>query len=370
MRVALIHDWLVSRRGGERVLEAMAELYPSAEIFTLLYDPERAPEWLRSRKVHASYLDRWPGARERHRYFLPFFPRAIESLDLTGFDLVLSSSHCVAKGVRIPIEARHLSYVHAPMRYMWDRFDDYFGPGRSSPPVRLAATAMRSWLQRWDRQSARRVDRFVANSRYIAGRISEHYERDASVVYPPVDLARFTASPLEGTGDGEYFLWVGAFAPYKRLDLVLAAFKRLRLPLWIVGSGQQEKLLRYLPSNIRVIGQVSDEELPELYRHARALVFPGEEDFGITPLEAQACGRPVIALGRGGALETVTPKTGIFFSDPTEESLVSAMHRFNAFERDFDPATARHQAASFSLQRFQNGLRAEVEAMLRSPPRV
>jgi glycosyltransferase involved in cell wall biosynthesis len=367
VRVALVHDWLVAQRGGERVLEAIAQLYPEAELFTLLYAPKQAPRWVSSRRVHTSFLNRLPGVKRRYRHLLPLFPWAIESLDLRGFDLVLSSSHCVAKGVRIPASARHLAYVHAPMRYMWDRFDDYFGPGRASGPVRVAARTIRPWMQRWDWQSASRVHRFVANSRYIAGRIAEYYGRPASVLYPPVDLRRFTALPLNGGGQGGYFLWVGAFAPYKRLDLVLTAFKALGAPLWVAGSGQEESLLSQgLPPNIRVLGQVPDEELPALYRDARALVFAAEEDFGLTPLEAQACGRPVIAFARGGALETVTPETGVFFREQTVPALVQGVKAFDAFEGHFHPEAARSQANLFSPERFREGFLAEVAALL--PP--
>ena len=368
MRVALVHDWIVARRGGERVLEALAELFPDAELFTLLYDAERGPPSLRTRRVHASLLNRLAPIRRHHRPFLPLFPAAIESLDLSGFELVISSSHCVAKGVRIPAGARHLSYVHAPMRYMWDRFDDYFGPGRASLPVQLSARALRPWLQRWDRRSASRVDRFVANSHYIAGRIAQHYGRTAQVVYPPVELERFSGPDAPGGGEGGYFLWMGAFAPYKRLDVALEAFRRTGLPLWIVGSGQDEAKVRGpLPSNIRFRGAALDAEIPALYRHARALVFPGEEDFGITPLEAQASGRPVIALARGGALETVTPETGLLYRDPGVDGLVGALEAFPVFERRFDPVKAREQAALFTRRRFQDGIRAEVDALLHTP---
>ncbi|MFZ5471269.1 MAG: glycosyltransferase [Myxococcota bacterium] len=363
MKVALVHDWLVTYRGGEKVLEAIAELFPDAELFTLFHEPG-AVSSLDDRRVHTSFLNRWPFARARYRHFLPLFPKAIEALDLSGVDLVISSSHCVAKGVRKPVGAKHLSYVHAPMRYMWDRYEDYFGPGRASRAVRTAAWVVRPYLQRWDRRSSAGVDRFVANSHYIAQRIAATYGREAAVVHPPVELGRFASQPLEGTGKGGYYLWLGALAPYKRVDVAIEAFRRLRSPLWIGGTGQDEALVRHgLPSNVKWLGQVADVDLPALYRDARALVFAGEEDFGITPLEAQACGRPVIALGRGGVLETVTAKTGRFFSEQTPEALAAAVTSFEAWEEQFHPADARAHASRFTKNEFQRRFLEELSRL-------
>jgi glycosyltransferase involved in cell wall biosynthesis len=282
-KVALVHDWLVSHRGGERVLEAICELYPGADLFTLVHAPGSVPPTIEDRRIHTSFLQRIPGIQRRYRHFLPLMPAAIESFDLTGYELILSSSHCVAKGVRKPPGARHLSYVHAPMRYMWDLFDDYFGPGRASLPVRAAATAVRPFLQRWDRRSARGVDHFVANSRHIARKIEVLYGRQASVVNPPVELERFTAQPPSGSGRGGYFLWLGAFAPYKRLDIAIEAFRSLGLPLWVAGSGQESSRFAQVPPNVRLLGQVPEGQIPALYRDARALIFTGEEDFGRPP---------------------------------------------------------------------------------------
>ncbi|MGA9523980.1 MAG: glycosyltransferase [Myxococcaceae bacterium] len=371
MRVALVHDWLISNRGGEKVLEAICELFPDADVFTLLHKPGTVSPVIEQHRIHTSFVQELPGALERHRHFLPLFPAAIERFDLSGYDLVLSSSHCVAKGVRVPEGALHLSYVHAPMRYMWDLFDDYFGPGKASPSVRVAARALRPALRAWDRRSARSVHRFVANSHHIARKVARLYGRHAEVVHPPVELERFVGVSQQGGGAGGYFLWVGALAPYKRIDLALEAFRRTGLPLWIAGGGQEAaRLARELPPNVRWLGQVPDAELPELYRNARALIFPGEEDFGITPLEAQATGRPVIALARGGALETVTPETGILFDSQTVESLVAALGRFDAFEARFDPQTARVNAARFSKPAFQRAFLAQVETLLDGPATV
>lgn len=363
VRVALVHDWLVTWRGGEKVLAALAELYPQAPIYTLFHDAAAMPPSLEEHPIVSSFLDRFPGARSRHRQFLPLMPAAIRSLELGPVDFVISSSHCVAKGVRIPEGARHLSYVHAPLRYMWDRFDDYFGPGKASPLVRLSARALRPAFQAWDVATAASVDRFVANSAHVAAQIAERYQRFATVLHPPVELERFTGSSLDASGKGGYFLCLGALAPYKRIDLAIDAFRKLGWPLWIGGSGQSEAWLRSLPSNVKVLGQVSDAELPALYANARALVFPGLEDFGITPLEAQACGRPVIAYRGGGALETVTDRTGLFFGEQTVDSLLGALEAFETFEATFVPAQARAQAQRFTKQAFQAGIQREVEAL-------
>jgi glycosyltransferase involved in cell wall biosynthesis len=321
-----------------------------------------------SRPIHTSPLQHLPGIERRYRATLPLMPAALRSFDLRGFDLVISSSHCVAKGARVPPGTPHLAYVHSPMRYMWDQFDAYFGPGRASLPVRLAAAAVRPALQAWDRRTAAAPDVLVANSDHVARRIARFWGRQAEVIHPPVALGRFAAQ-ASPPGDGGYFLWLGALAPYKRVDLAVEAFRRSGQVLWIAGDGQDARLLRAgLPPNVRWLGKVSDAEVPELYRGARALVFPGEEDFGIAPLEALASGRPVIALARGGALETLTPETGVFFDAPTPEALVAALGRFEACERSFDPARARARAELFSEERFRAAIRVRVEALLAGRP--
>ena len=342
----------------------MAELYPDAPIFTLFHAPGAMSDRIEQHRIVTSWLDKVPFARNRHRLFLPVFPFAIEGLNLKGYDLVLSSSHCVAKGVRIPEGARHLSYVHAPMRYMWDRFDDYFGRGRASLPVRAAAHALRPWMQRWDRANSARVDRFVANSRYIAEKIHTFYGREASVLNPPVELERFTTSSLEGTGKGGYFLWVGAFAPYKRADVAIEAFRKTGQTLILAGGGQEAKALaKNLPPNVKLRARVGDAELVELYRNCRAFIFTADEDFGLTPLEAQATGRPVIAFRKGGALETVTEKTGMFFEEQTAESLERALRTFDGWEERFHPEEARAVALRFSKRAFQERLQSEVTSV-------
>jgi len=364
MRVALVHDWLTGRRGGELVLAQLVRLFPDSEIFTLLHVPGSVGPDVESRPIHTSPLQAIPGVAHRYRTLLPLMPAAMRFLDLRGFDLVISSSHCVAKGAHVPRGVPHLAYVHSPMRYMWDQFDAYFGPGRASLPVRWAAAASRPALQAWDRKTAADPDALVANSHHVARRIARFWGREADVIHPPVDLARF-GLPAPAAGGGEYFLWLGALAPYKRVDVAVEAFRRTGQALWIAGDGQDGRLLRDgLPPNVRWLRKVQDADVPGLYRGARALVFPGEEDFGIAPLEALASGRPVIALGRGGALETLTPETGLLFDDPTPESLTHALGRFEAFERTFQPPRARAQADLFSEERFRDAVRRKVEALL------
>jgi len=362
MRVALVHDWLVTYRGGEKVLDAMCEAYPQAEVFTLIHQPGTMSPRIEARPIHTSWLQQAPGIHQRYRHFLPLLPAAVASLKLPLCDVVISSSHCVAKGVPIPPGARHLSYVHAPMRYMWDRYDDYFGPGRASLPVRAAARTLRPALQRWDVRSSQRIDQVLANSANIAEQIHRVWGREARVLHPPVELDRFSALDPAASGKGGYFLWLGALAPYKRVDVAIAAFAQTGLPLWIAGSGQES--LTGLPPNVKVLGQVPDAQVPELFWNARALIFPGEEDFGLTPIEAQACGRPVIALGRGGVLETTSPATALYFQEPTAEALAAALRRFDDFERTFQPEQARASALRFSREAFLAGLRTEVDRLV------
>jgi len=368
MRVALVHDWLTGRRGGELVLAQLVQLFPGSEIFTLLRVPGSVGPDVESRPVHTSPLQRVPGIEHRYRALLPLMPAALRFLDLRGFDLVISSSHCVAKGARVPPGIPHLAYVHSPMRYMWDQFDAYFGPGRASLPVRMAAAASRPALQAWDRRTAADPDALVANSHHVARRIAQFWGREADVIHPPVDLARFGLEPHRAR-PGEYFLWLGALAPYKRVDLAVEAFRRTGQVLWIAGDGQDARLLRAgLPPNVRWLGKVPDADVPELYRGARALIFPGEEDFGIAPLEALATGRPVIALARGGALETLTPETGLLFDTPEPEALVEALQQFESFERSFEPARARARAELFSEERFRAAVQRKVEALVAARP--
>jgi glycosyltransferase involved in cell wall biosynthesis len=365
MRVALVHDWLTGKRGGEYVLEAIAELYPGAELFTLLRLPGAVGGVLENMPCRTSWLQRVPAADRYYRHFLPMMPRMIEAFDLTGFDLIISSSHCVAKGIRRPPGSVHVSYVHAPMRYIWDRYDDYFGPSRASLPVRLAAGAVRGKLQAWDRRvsASDRVDLLIANSHFIAEKIERAYGRSPHVIHPFVDVTRFTRARKPGNS----YLMVGAFAPNKRVDLAIEAFNRLRLPLRIVGKGQEEQRLRRIAGpTIEFLGALPNAAIEELYASSRAFVFPGVEDFGITPLEAMASGLPVIAFGAAGALETVVDgETGVFFGTQTVESLIEAVIRVERGDLRFEEQKLRERAAQFSKARFQERFLEAVDGALR-----
>jgi len=355
-RVAVIHDWLNGMRGGEKVLEAILELFPTAEIFTLFYEPEKISSLIRARQVHVSPLNQVGLFRRMYRHLLPLLPWAVRTLRVREFDLILSSSHCVAKGVRKSPGAVHVSYIHAPMRYMWSRFEDYFARERVASWVRWAALFFRPFLQRWDRRVSQvdRVDQLIANSEFIAGQIQEFYGRDAKVIFPFAELSRFSGAREKLSGDERYYLVVSAFAPNKRIDLAVAACARLGVRLKLVGSGQEEAQLRKMASSrIEFLGNVGNTEIATLYRQCEAFLFPGVEDFGITPLEAMASGAPVIAYQKGGACETVTPKTGVFFQDQTVEGLMKAIEEFEKNRHLYLEKDCRDRAQEFTRAKFQ-----------------
>jgi glycosyltransferase involved in cell wall biosynthesis len=351
-RVAIVHDWLTGMRGGEAILDVLCELFPKADLFTLLQTDQRmSPTILNGRPVHTSFLQplmRMRRFRSGYRKLLPLFPHAVEALDLSGFDLVLSNTHCVAKGVRKKPGALHVAYVSTPMRYIWDMFDEYFGPGKSGKLTTMAATLVRPYLQRWDVRTTQDVDFLIANSRFVQERIRQFWGRESTVIHPFFDPGKFQ-DHFEKPGD--FYLMVSAFAPYKRIDLAIEAFRRSGRRLVIIGKGQDEKKLRQLARGapaIEFLGGLSDAALGEFYRKARALIFPGLEDFGITPLEAMYSGRPVIAYGRGGLLDTVTPETGVFFPEQTVESLLAALEDFERRFADFRPEACRARAKEFA----------------------
>lgn len=358
MRVALVHDWLTGMRGGEKVLEGIVSLFPESELFTLYHVKGAVSEAIESRPIHTSFVQRVPEAH--FRKLLPLFPRAIERFDLTGFDLVVSTSHCVAKGARPAPGAPHVCYCHTPMRYVWTAFEEYTAPGRTPLAARLALSWSAGYLRRWDVRTASRVTTFVANSENVADRIRRFYSREAHVLRPWVDHETFTP----GDGGEPYFLVVTALVPYKRVELAIDAFRGVDAALIVAGDGPlRERLAREAPANVRFVGRVSDESLRELYRRCRALVFPGEEDFGIVPLEAMACGRPVIAYRAGGALETVVEgTTGLFFDAQTPESLRAAVAAFD--ENAFDAAHIRAHAERFDRGRFLDRFREIVSDVL------
>lgn len=363
-RIALAHDWLTGMRGGERVLEVLCQLYPRAELFTLVHVNGSVAPSIEGRRVHRSFVQRLPNVRRWYRHYLPLYPTAVEQFDLDEVDLVISTSHCAIKSLVTPGRARHLCYCLTPMRYAWDQFDAYFGPDRIGRwPSRLLKPVL-SHLARWDRDTATRADRYVAISQYVAQRIARYYNRRASVVHPPVDTRFYHPATLAGD---RFLLIVSALVPYKRIDVALRAAQMAGVPLKIVGAGPERARLQELAGpTVEFLGNRSDEDVRDLYRRSAALVMPGEEDFGLAPLEAQACGRPVVALARGGALETVVhPTTGILVDDPSDEALAAAMRE--AVTTRFDPAVIRRHAERFGRDRFEAEMAACVEETLTAP---
>jgi glycosyltransferase involved in cell wall biosynthesis len=361
VKVALVHDWLTGMRGGEKVLLALARLFPEAPIFTLVHLPGSVDAELERRRVTTTFVQRLPRVETRYRHYLPLFPAAVETLDLSAFDLVVSSSHCVAKSVVARPGAVHVCYCHTPMRYVWDRYEDYFGPGRLRGLARLLVPFAAEGLRAWDVATAHRVHRFVANSAFVASRIHRYYGRDSEVIPPPVDVDFFTPGPDE---PGRFDLVVAALVPYKRLDLVVDAYRGTGRPVTVVGGGPEEdRLRREAPPEVTFAGRVSDERLRDLYRSCRALVMPGVEDFGIAPLEAMACGRPAVVYGEGGGLETVVPGlTGLLFSEPTAAGLRAAIDRLGTV--GFNRATLRTQAEAHGPAVFRSRFRSFVERTL------
>ena len=365
-RVALVHDWLTGMRGGEKVLEACAELYPSAPIFTLFHFPGSVSDALEAHPIETSFLQRAPGLRRHYRSYLPLFPAAIESLDLTPYSLIVSTSHCVAKGIIPGPQARHVCYCHTPMRYAWDQEAAYF-PRRRGVVARLRGLALTA-LRTWDVTSSARVDQFLANSTFVAERIRRFYRREAEVVAPPVATDFFTPGETPSNGTDPYLLTVAALAPYKRVDLAIAAAARLGMRLVVVGDGpERDRLARHGDGRTELRSRVSDDELRTLYRRASAFVQPGIEDFGIAAVEALACGTPVVARGRGGVRDIVRHAEHGWLYDTAPggdplESLVEALSC--ARGHSFDKMTLRAQAEQFSPERFQKRLR---ETLTRSP---
>jgi glycosyltransferase involved in cell wall biosynthesis len=331
-------------RGGEKVLDALAEIYPDATLYTLFYDRKKISPKLSRLKIKASFLQYCPGIKHYYRWLLPMLPWVIQSMKVEDADLVISSSHCVAKGIHVPENAYHVCYCHSPMRYLWGFQDVYFD--RYLAPVRVLINAVFHFLKKWDLRTNERVDLFVANSEYIKQRIKNVYQRDAVVVHPPLETDFFKISGVPEN----FFLAVSHFVPYKRLDLVIEAFNRLERRLVVIGSGPLAAQYQKLRKNDQISfwGGVSDEELRKAYSGARALIFPTEEDFGIVPLEAQACGAPVIAFRKGGALETV--KSGVFFDEQTPEAIREAVLRFEG--QSFAPKEVSDKVQGFGRKYF------------------
>jgi glycosyltransferase involved in cell wall biosynthesis len=361
MKVALVHDYLNQMGGAERVVLALHELFPDAPLYTSIYDPKRVDPAFQKMDIRTSFMQKFPFVMKHHQPYLPFYPAAMESLDLRGYDLVLSSSSAFGKGVIVKPGTLHICYCHTPMRWCWN-YTEYVEREQLGGMARRILPFLITWLRVWDQTSAMRVDHFIANSPVVAERIQKYYRRESVVIPPPVEASRFHFDPA--AQPGEYFLSLGRLAPYKRVDLAIQACNRLQLPLVVIGSGRDEKQLKAMAGpTVRFLGRLSDTEVLEYMAHCRAFIFPGEEDFGITPLEIQASGRPVIAYGAGGALASVIDGvTGTFFHEQTVESLAAVLASFD--ERRYDPLTIRNHALDFDKPRFQRRILQFIEAKM------
>ncbi|MBP6965789.1 MAG: glycosyltransferase [Armatimonadetes bacterium] len=358
MKVAIVNDWIANMGGAERVLLAVHDIFPDAPVYcTLVKEGNLSPE-MRELDIRTSFLQKIPFSGKLYQRCLPLAPLALEQFDLTEYEVVLSMNFSCAKGVITRPDTTHICFCHTPMRYAWDMFHEYRDKEKLSSLSRVLMAPMMNYLRVWDYASAARVDYFVANSSAVARRIHKYYRRDCTIIPPPVQADFFTPN---GVTRFEYYLYVSRLVRYKRADLAVEAFNQLGLPLVVVGDGPERKRLEAAAApNIRFAGRVSEEALREMYRGCKALIFPQEEDFGIVPLEAQACGRPVIAYGVGGALDTVVPgATGVFFTEQSAESLVSAVRRFR--DCDFDSSRIRGHACAFDTEAFKNAFRAFVE---------
>lgn len=362
MKVAIVHDWLNQIGGAEGVLEALVEMFPEAPVFTSMYWPEVMPEAYRSWDIRTTWMDRLPGVHRHHQLYLLFYPLAFGGLKLQGYDLVLSNKSAFCLGVKTSPGTHHLCYCLTPTRFLWD-FDAYVAQEQVGRAARRLTKPFLGWLRRWERAAAKRADSFVAISTEVQARIRRIYGRESVVIYPPVDTGRFCPAPM-GTQDN-YFLIVSRLIPYKRMDLAVLAFTELGFPLRIAGDGRDRARLESMAGpNVHFLGRVSDTELGPLLARCRAFVLPGLEDFGISPVEAMAAGRPVIAYSGGGALDTVVDgRTGIFFREPTVASLAEAVRTFD--EADWNPETIQAHAEQFDVGRFKATLRAFIDKELR-----
>jgi len=351
MKLAIVCSWLNQYGGAERVLEVVHDMYPQAPIYTSIYRPQALPERYRSWDIRPSSLNRLPLIRRFHQAYLPFYPLAFESLDLRGYDVVFSLTSAFGHGVITPAETRHVCYCLTPARFLWN-YHSYIEREGLGRLARLGLAPFLKSLRQWDRLAADRVDDFIAISRTVQRRIAKYYRREARIIYPPVDTARFA---IEREPE-DYFLVVSRLVPYKRIDLAVLAFNELGLPLRIIGEGRDRAALQAIAKrNVQFLGYLPDEVVREQMARCRAFIFPGEEDFGITPLEAMAAGRPVIAYGAGGALDTIEEGvSGLFFREPTPEALVEAVRRLDA--QRFAPQTLRQHARRFDVARFRREL--------------
>jgi len=360
LKVAIIHYWLINMRGGEKVIEALLELFPEADIFTHVYDPSKVSPRIREHTVYTTFIQKLPFARKHYQKYLPLMPNALEQLDLSAYDLVISSESGPAKGVIVRPDALHVCYVHSPMRYIWDQYHQYkVGAGGFA---RLAMRLFAGRLRRWDVTSAARVDHFIANSNAVARRIKKYWRRDAEVIAPPCEVARFR---WESERD-DFYLYVGELVPYKRADLAVRAATMMERKLIVIGDGPELKRLKKLAGRtVEFVGRVPDDILTEHYQRCRALLFPAEEDFGIVPVEAMAAGAPVIAFGRGGSEDTIIDgRTGVTFKEQTVGGLITAMVTFEMNEQNFEPGRIAKHARNFDRELFKERILGSIRSHL------
>lgn len=364
MKLAITHEWLVHPGGSEKVVETFHEIFPDSPVYTLVYNEKSMPPQFRSMDIRTTFLQKFEAARKNYQPFLPFMPTAFKNLDLKSYDVVLSSSHACAKMLSLSPSALHICYCYTPMRYVWDFYEIY--RNRLKQPQRFLYSFAARYLRSEDVSSSKRVNHFIAISHYIAQRIKRTYNRESDVIYPPVETDYFTP---DATNTKDYFLIVSRLVPYKKMHIAVEAFNELKLPLRVIGDGQDLPYLKSIAkSNITFSGHVSDDEVRKAYQECTALIFPQEEDFGITAVEAQSCGKPVIAYGAGGAIETVVDgKTGVFFTPQTKEALSSAVKKFQTVT--FPPEEIRRHALNFSNERFkretENYIRGKYEEFKR-----
>ena len=362
MKIALVHDFLLKLGGAERVLNVLSEMYPEAPIYTLLYDEKVCGEVFPSSRVRTSKLQNLPGfLRRRHRLLTPKMPRAIEEMDLSGYDLIISSSAAYSHGLVVPVETKHVCYCHSPMRYAWDHASEYLKENHVKGWRKILYAWLIKNLREWDQVAADRPDKYLANSHTVALRLKKYYKVDAAVVFPPVDVKKFHVTE----GHSDYFLIVSTLTPYKRIDLAVQLFNKIGRRLVIIGEGPHREYLEAIAAdNIDFLGFKKDEEVREYMQNCRALLFPGEDDFGIVPIEAMACGKPVLAYGKGGALETVVAgQTGELFYEPTVESIEDGLARLMYNEKNYKPLSIRRHANLFDREEFEKKMKREIAEM-------
>ena len=355
-KIAIAHDWLTNMGGAEKVVINFKQIYEEAPIYTISYNDKNLDKELRNIDVRTSFIQKFPKGNKKHQMYLPFMPTAWEQFDFNDYDVVLSSSSSCAKGIITSPDTVHICYCHSPMRYAWEFYNEYMERENLGKLKKLLIKYIMNYIRIWDRASADRVDYYIANSKNVAKRIYKHYGIEADVIHPPVKGSYFNISDI----DEDYFLIVSRLVPYKRVDLAVEVFNELGLPLVVIGGGSQLEYLKSIAKpNVKIMGRQSDEVIKEHYAKCRAFIFPGEEDFGITPLEAQASGRPVIAYGKGGALETVLEgKTGIFFEEQSKESLKDAISKFN--NMTWNKQEIRSHALTFDEEIFKEKIRNYV----------